>query len=89
MAHVNPKPKRFCRHCSAYLSVPVYKKHKAEYYDCESNQWAKHDCDESGTYADLDAKDDSIIGDIVGYTSCSGKFALLHELYIIAVPPNW
>lgn len=51
--------KRYCQHCREELSYPVYKKHKEQFYDNNTQTWIKSvptsDLDK------LDAEDDEVI----------------------------
>ena len=54
------KKRKFCEHCNEYLTVPVYKRHKADYYDEKKDLWitsTKHPVYDPS----IDAEDDYII----------------------------
>jgi len=49
---------KYCGHCKEFLSLAVFKRHKADYFDSTNHLWRSdvHNYDES-----RDAEDDKII----------------------------
>ena len=31
--------REYCGHCDKYLTLPVFKRHKADYYDANNRSW--------------------------------------------------
>ena len=52
--------RKYCEHCKEYLTLPVYKRHKAEYYDEEKDSWTTSQ-DPPVYDPSIDAEDDRII----------------------------
>ena len=64
---------RYCQHCCQTVTLPVYKKHKEEFYDARSKQWAgAHRSTEEKNWRipdpSLDVEDDEIIFDAINST---------------------
>ena len=62
--------RKFCDHCKQFLSLPVYKRHKADFYDEKNDVWitsAKVPVYDSS----IDAEDDYIIStSMLGFRFC-------------------
>ena len=64
MADCSRKRMRHCKHCGKYITYPVYKKHKEEFYNAVTKEWivkSKMYSEEVG-----DSEDDEIIRDSLG-----------------------
>ena len=46
------KKRKYCGHCKQYLSVPVFKRHKANFYNAISQKWRENE-----TYQFNEARD--------------------------------
>ena len=54
---------RHCKYCGKYLTYPVYKKHKEEFYNPVTKEWIV----KCKMYSEeVDAEDDEIIRDSLG-----------------------
>jgi len=57
---IRSSKRRYCAHCKQNLTVPVFKRHKASFYDEIKKEWRTDH--EVPKYDDVrDAQDDSII----------------------------
>ena len=76
---------RLCKHCGKYLTYPVYKKHKEEFYNSITKEWIVRGFVKSTMYSEeVDAEDDEIIRDSLGAQGTKSCIYLRIQLIYIS-----